>query len=153
MTIGYRSQPGWAHSDDLAALVGLARVGADHEQDRRPALHGLPDDRQVRRPGVDLGLVLAALRLDDDDQGRGTGRPVGDHDDRVGSELSRDHRVQAGGAQVRLRVGGQGNAGHRPDEVDGDAGALPDQLQRRLVGDGEGRHVITVRDAITWRID
>ncbi|MGH3168956.1 MAG: hypothetical protein ACRDN0_24135 [Trebonia sp.] len=145
--MGYRSPAGVAHSDDLAALVGLAGVGADHEQDRRRALDRLPDDRQVSGPGVGLGPVVTALRLDDDDQRGGFGRPVGDDHDRVGRELRGHDRVQARRAEACLQVGGQGNVRHRPEQVDGNTGALPDQLQRRLVSDSEGWHVITVRDS------
>jgi hypothetical protein len=84
-----------AHLDHLAALLRLARVWADDDQDRARALDGLPDVSQVGGPRVGLGPVIAALRLDDDDQDGLAGRGVGDGDDRVGGELGRDDRVQA----------------------------------------------------------
>ena len=75
---GPQIPPRVAHPDDPAALFRLVRVGTDNEKYRRPALDCLSGVRQVCRPGVGLGLVFSALRLDDDDQCRGVGRPVSD---------------------------------------------------------------------------
>jgi hypothetical protein len=84
-----------AHRDDLAAFLRFPGVGADDDEDGARAAGGLPDVGEVGGPGVGLGPVVAALRLDDDDQDGLPGRGVGDGDDRVGGELGRDDRVQA----------------------------------------------------------
>ena len=66
------SKPGYGPA------LGLAGIGADHDQDCRRAPHGLPDDSQYAGQDVCLGLVVAALRFDDDDQRGGFGGPVGE---------------------------------------------------------------------------
>ena len=78
-----------AGRDDPAALLGLDRVPAGHDQDRTRALVRLPGGGDVNRPALVLLVGRTALRLDHDgDQSLPRDR-VGDDDHAVGGVLLR----------------------------------------------------------------
>jgi hypothetical protein len=90
-------------ADGLAALGGLGRVGAQHDQDRGRASVEAACGGQVYRPAVALGVAVTQLRLDDHRQGGLAGGGIGDEHGHVGEVLHRHDRAHVGRGESDLR--------------------------------------------------